>query len=138
MEQAERIVHSLCMQDFVLSAENLAVFLVALAFLALGCTALLAPASIGRYFDVQITSIDGRNEIRAVYGGFSVAVTLALAIAVHVDSLRPGIIACVSLSLAGMAFGRLASALFERPGRWPWTFCALEAVGALALGVTHF
>lgn len=126
------------MQEFDLSAANIAVYSAALASLVMGCTALFSPASIGRYFDVQITSIDGRNEIRAVYGGFGVAVALTLAIATRVDVLRPGIIACVSLALAGMAFGRLASALFERPGRWPWIFCAVEATGALALGVTHF
>jgi hypothetical protein len=126
------------MQTLDLFAANIAVYLVALAFLAMGCTALLSPASIGRYFDVQITSVDGRNEVRAVYGGFGVAVALALVIAARVDLLRPGIIACVSLALAGMAFGRLASALFARPGRWPWIFCAIEAIGALMLGVTHF
>lgn len=131
-------VHNAFMQDFDFSAANIAVYLAALAFLVMGFTALFSPASIGRYFDVQITSVDGRNEVRAVYGGFGVAVALALLIAARVDSLRPGIIACVSLALAGMAFGRLASALFERPGRWPWIFCAIETVGALALGVTHF
>lgn len=126
------------MQNLELSAANIFVYVAALAFLVMGCAALLSPASIGRYFDIQINSVDGRNEVRAVYGGFGVAVALALTVAARFDSLRPGTVACVSLALAGMASGRLVSALLERPGRWPWIFCAIEVCGALALSITHF
>lgn len=119
-------------------AADITLYAVALAFLAMGCTALLRPASIGRYFELAIITVDSRNEVRAVYGGFGVAMAGALVIATRVDSLRAGVVACVALALAGMAAGRLFSALFERPGRWPWVFCAIELAGALSLAFTHY
>jgi hypothetical protein len=42
----------------------------------------------------------------------------------------------ISLALAGMAAGRVFSAVLERPGRWPWVFCAIEATAAAALAAT--
>lgn len=111
---------------------DIAIFGVALGFALMGLMALARPASIGNYFDVQFTSVDGRNEVRAVYGGFGLAIALALVLATRMPELRAGVIACVALALAGMAAGRLFSAMIERPGFWPWTFCGIEA-GAAAL-----
>ncbi|MGH8530443.1 MAG: DUF4345 family protein [Nevskiales bacterium] len=110
----------------------LAILGVAVGFALMGLTALARPAYIGSFFDVRIESIDGRNEVRAVYGGFGLAVALALLLATQRAEWRDGIIICVSLALAGMAGGRLFSALLERPGIWPWIFCGIEA-GAAAL-----
>lgn len=111
---------------------DIAVIVIAVGFALMGLIALARPASIGEYFDVQFASVDGRNEVRAVYGGFGLAIALALVLATQVPVLRAGVIACVSLALAGMAAGRLFSALLERPGFWPWVFCGIEA-GAAAL-----
>ncbi len=112
---------------------ELVVLAVALGFALMGLTALARPAYIGSFFDVRIESADGRNEVRAVYGGFGLAVALALLLATQRAELRDGVIVCVSLALAGMAGGRLFSALLERPGFWPWFFCGIEAAAAALL-----
>ncbi len=109
---------------------QIAIGFVAAAFLGMGMLALIKPASIGNYFDVRFESVDGRNEVRAVYGGFGVAMALALSIALNQPEYRAGIVACVALALAGMVAGRLISAVIERPGFWPWVFCGIEALGA--------
>ncbi|MEK6806674.1 MAG: DUF4345 domain-containing protein [Pseudomonadota bacterium] len=103
---------------------------VAFAFAGMGLMALLKPASIGNYFDVRFESVDGRNEVRAVYGGFGIAMALALCLATQQPEYRAGVVLCVAFALAGMAAGRLLSALIERPGFWPWFFCGVEAGGA--------
>lgn len=112
---------------------DISVWVVAAGFALMGLLALVRPASIGNYFDVRFESVDGRNEVRAVYGGFGLAAACALYLATQMPELRAGVIACMSLALAGMAGGRLFGALLERPGRWPWIFCAIEAAGAAVL-----
>ncbi len=112
---------------------NATVALIAAMFLGMGLAALVKPAFIGTFFDVQFDSADGRNEVRAVYGGFGIAMAAALALALQEPGLRPGVLIAVALALAGMAIGRLLSALIERPGLWPWFFCAVEASGAALL-----
>jgi hypothetical protein len=124
------------MPSTFLTPPNLALLLIALAFLAMGVVALRSPASLGRYFDQDFVSVNSRNEVRAVYGGFGVAMALVLWLALAVDRLRPGIVTCVAFALAGMALGRIVSAVVERPRGWPWVFFAIEAAGALALGAT--
>lgn len=109
------------------------VLLIATAFCAMGLMGLLKPASIGDFFDVRFESVDGRNEVRAVYGGFGLAIGLALWLATRQPHLYAGIVLCVALALAGMVAGRLFSALIERPGFWPWCFCGIEAGGAALL-----
>jgi len=112
---------------------DILILVIAAAFLLMGLSALWRPAAIGRYFDVRIESVDGRNEVRAVYGGFGLAIAFALYWGLQRPELRAGVLVCVALALAGMAVGRVFSALLERPGRWPVFFGALEAVGAGAL-----
>lgn len=114
---------------------NAAVTLVALAFAAMGLSALIRPASIGRYFDVRFDSIDSRNEVRAVYGGFGLAMTAVLLLALRAPAVRDGILLTVALALAGMALGRVVGALADRRlGRWPLVFGLIELAGALILG----
>lgn len=112
---------------------ELPIYLVAFGFAAMGLSALLNPASIGGYFDVSFESVDGRNEVRAVYGGFGLAIASILLVASHMPALREGVVLCVAVALGGMAGGRLLSACFERPGRWPWIFCGIESAAATAL-----
>jgi hypothetical protein len=49
--------------------------------------------------------------------------------------IRTGIVITVGAALAGMAFGRLVSAVFgDRPAFYPnWFYCLVEAVAAAAL-----
>lgn len=114
---------------------NILILVIAAAFLLMGLSALWRPAAIGRYFDVRIDSVDGRNEVRAVYGGFGLAIAFALYCGLQRPELRAGVLVCVALALAlaGMAAGRVFSAFLERPGRWPWFFGAVETAGAGAL-----
>jgi hypothetical protein len=109
---------------------NAAIAVVAALFGGMGLVALIRPAHIGRYFDMRFETADARNEVRAVYGGYGLAMTTALLLALREPGLRDGILACVALALAGMAAGRVLSALVERPGFWPWFFCGVEAAGA--------
>ena len=109
---------------------NTVIAAVALLFAGMGLMALARPAHIGRFFDVRFESVDGRNEVRAVYGGFGLAMAAVLFLALREPGLRQGVLICVGLALAGMAAGRVFSALLERPGFWPWFFCGVESLGA--------
>ena len=106
---------------------------VAIVFFAMGVLALVQPRAIGRFFQVRYDSVDGRNEVRAVYGGFSVAIAVVLLLSLFEPALRRGVLVCVASALAGMAGGRVIGALVERPGFWPWLFCGFESAGAALL-----
>lgn len=112
------------------------VLVVALGFGAMGVLALARPADVLAQFGVAVETADGRNEVRAVYGGFGLAVAAVLAVAALGDpSTADGIVVAVAVSLLGMAAGRLLSAMRERPtGIHPvWTYFAIEVVSAAAL-----
>jgi hypothetical protein len=112
----------------------LIVVLVAVFFLAMGLYALAVPARVLAIFGVAVTTADGRNEVRAVYGGYGVAVCAVLLAALALPAYRDGILVCQAVAVAGMAGGRVLSAVLERPtGFYPWFFCAVEALLAGAL-----
>lgn len=111
------------------------VVVAAAGFLAMGLAALAAPARILATFGVSVATADGRNEVRAVYGGFGVAMAVILLVALVTPRLAPGIFACLAAALGGMAGGRVVSAVLDRTaGRAPVFFGVLEAVVAVALG----
>ena len=68
-----------------------------------------------------------------MYGGFGVALGVLLLLAVRVPDYAPGIALTAAVALLGMAGGRVIGLCFERAGRWPWLFGALELLlgGAL-------
>jgi heme exporter protein D len=110
------------------------VLIIAALFLAMGGYALALPARVLAIFGIPVTTVDGRNEVSAVYGGFGIAIGGVLALALAVPSLRAGILVAVAAALFGMASGRLIAAGVDRPpGFYPWLFFALELVGAVAL-----
>jgi hypothetical protein len=110
------------------------VVLIAIGFLLMGLAALAAPERILATFGVAVTTADGRNEVRAVYGGFGLAMAAMLAVALGAPRFAPGILACLAAALGGMAGGRLVSAALDRAaGRAPVFFGAIEAVSAWAL-----
>jgi len=123
----------------MLNLPSLSVAFVAIFFVGMGVLALLAPDRIVAIFGTTALTADGRNEVRAVYGGFGIAVGLLLALAPGSAALRPGVIASVAVALLGMAGGRLVAALVERPSRfYPcWFYCAAEAgmAGLLLMAV---
>jgi hypothetical protein len=106
----------------------------AVGFLGMGAYALAAPARVLAIFGVQVATVDGRNEVRAVYGGFGLAIGAILLAALTVPALREGILVTVAAALAGMAGGRLVAAAIDgSPGRIPWLFMVIEAVAGIAL-----
>ena len=109
--------------------------LIAAFFVGMGMVALVAPERISATFGTLALTADGRNEVRAVYGGFGVAMGGLLLAAQRLPALRAGVLVAVAVALAGMAGGRLVAAVLERPrGFYPaWFYCVLEALMASAL-----
>jgi len=106
----------------------------AVFFAAMGVYALAAPSRLVGPFDITLGSAAARAEVRAVYGGFGLAIAAVLVLAVASPDLRTGILTAVAAALAGMAFGRLVSALDGRTGFYPnWFYFLVEAVAAAAL-----
>ncbi|MBO0677550.1 DUF4345 family protein [Mycolicibacterium sp. S2-37] len=111
-------------------------FVVAVFFLGMGCYALAAPAALVRPFGITLETATSRSEVRAVYGGFGLAIAGVLAYAAVADGqVATGIRLTVAVALAGMAIGRVASAAFgERTTLYPnWFYCVVEVVVASAL-----
>jgi hypothetical protein len=109
---------------------------IAVFFAGMGIYALAAPAAIIRPFGITLTEAASRSEVRAVYGGFGLAIAGVLAYAaVAGGDVRRGILITVGAALAGMAFGRLAAAVLgDRTAFYPnWFYCLVEAVAAAAL-----
>jgi hypothetical protein len=104
--------------------------LVALFFLGMGLVGIVTPARVLGMFGVAVETPAGRTEVRAVYGGFGIAVAAVLLVAMVADDIRDGVLVAVAASLAGMAGGRIASAaLGERLGLWPtWFWFAVELI----------
>lgn len=102
-------------------------------FGAMGGFALARPARVVALFGTPGLTADGRNEVRAVYGGFGLAIMLALILALRA-SWGAGVLLTVALALLGMAFGRLASRVVDGPlGPYPWLFFGIELLLAAAL-----
>ncbi|MGW1886321.1 DUF4345 family protein [Streptomyces sp. NPDC001970] len=95
----------------------------------------IALAALVRPFGIEPTVPEARTEVRAVYGGFGVATGVLLGWAATLTDdgdLRRGIAVSVAVALAGMAWGRLAARLVERPSRFcpSWFSFWVELVGA--------
>lgn len=105
-------------------------------FAGMGIYALAAPAAIIRPFGIALGEAASRSEVRAVYGGFGLAIAGVLTYAAVADGdVRTGILIAVGAALAGMAFGRVASAVLgDRTAFYPnWFYFIVEAVAAAAL-----
>lgn len=116
---------------------SIALDMVIVFFVGMGLLALASPEAITRPFGMPTLTPAGRNEVRAVYGGFGLAVAGVLVLALYTPALRAGVLLAVAASLAGMAGGRLIAALVERPRAFypSWFYCGLESVMALVLWV---
>jgi len=115
---------------------NAVIWVVAVGFAAMGLAALVRPAAIWAPFGVVPTTAASRSEVRAVYGGFGVALA-GLMIWANDDAaknIRYGVLLAVAVSLFGMAAGRAISAAVEPRALWGWpgVFLLIE-VGAGAL-----
>ncbi|MDZ4269030.1 MAG: DUF4345 family protein [Mycobacterium sp.] len=103
-------------------------------FAGMGVYALAAPGRLVAPFDITLASGTARAEVRAVYGGFGLAIAAMLVVALTAPDLTAGIVTTVAAALAGMALGRASSALDTRTGFYPnWFYFLVEGVAALAL-----
>jgi hypothetical protein len=106
----------------------------AIFFFGMGICALVQPRSVISFVQLIPETIDARNEVRAVYGGFGIAVSALLVYAAYHDDIRSGVLLAVAAALLGMALGRVVSLFVERPGKWPMIFMAMESgLGGLLL-----
>lgn len=112
------------------------VYVVAAFFAGMGVYALATPAGVLGNFEVDVRSPEGRNEVRAVYGGFGLAVAAVLVVGAGASaSVREGVLLAIGVAVGGMAAGRLAGAALERPrGLYPvWFWLGAEVVMAAVL-----
>jgi hypothetical protein len=112
------------------------IVVIAVFFLGMGVYALAAPAALVRPFGISLEQPTSRSEVRAVYGGFGLAIAAVLAYAAwQPGETRTGIVITVGAALVGMAFGRIVSAVVDsRTSFYPnWFYCLVEVVAAAAL-----
>jgi hypothetical protein len=112
------------------------IVVIAVFFLGMGGYALAAPAALIRPFGFTLTSPVPRSEVRAVYGGFGLAIAALLGYAAfRGGDLQEGILITVGIALAGMALGRIVSAILDgRTSFYPnWLYFTVETVAAAAL-----
>ncbi|MGH3646457.1 MAG: DUF4345 domain-containing protein [Micromonosporaceae bacterium] len=114
---------------------NVLIGAVALFFLGMGVYGLAAPAALIGPFGITLDSPAARTEVRAVYGGFGVAIAALLGYAILASAVRQGAVVAVALALLGMAFGRLVGRAFDRPERFypTWFYFWVELLGATLL-----
>lgn len=115
--------------------EQAIVLVSALFFLVIGLVALAKPTIVTRCFGLAQIPLDMGNEVRAVYGGFGLAVAGALLASSYYPLYRPGLILGVAAALLGMAAGRLIGLVIDRRlGRFPALFLCTEILlGGLLL-----
>ena len=116
---------------------SLLVLAIAAFFLGMGIVALLRPARVLGLFGTTVATSDGRNEVRAVYGGYGLAMGGLLACSLAMPLLRPGILTCIAVAMLGMAVGRLVSFWIDgRAGFYPRLFLGIEAaICGILLGI---
>ena len=107
------------------------IVLVAVFFALMGLYGLARPEQLVAPFGMAADRVDARSEVRAVYGGFGIAVAAVLGLAAaDIGDIRFGACIAVGAALAGMAFGRLVSAVIERPRTFypVWFYFLVEFV----------
>ena len=114
---------------------NAVIVLTGVFFFGMGIFALARPAAFIRPFGITLPTPESRAEVRAVYGGFGLAIAGVLAVAANDATLRDGILITVAAALGGMAVGRLVSGVVDRPTSFypNWFYFVVEAVAAVAL-----
>ena len=115
---------------------NILVAVVAIFFAGMGAVALVRPAIVWAPFGVAPTTPASRNEVRAVYGGFGIALAILLVVADNAATgFRDGVLVAIAVALAGMAAGRIVGFVVEpRSARgFPALFGVIEVLLAAAL-----
>ncbi len=106
----------------------------ALFFIGMGILALMRPAAVLALFNINVTTPAGRNEVRAVYGGYGIMMGGLLFYSLSEPELQAGIWFTIALALLGMALGRLFSFLIDRAmSTMTFLFFVVEIIIALIL-----
>jgi len=98
---------------------TIGIFINVIFFLVMGICSIIRPNSIVSFVELIPQTVNARNEVRAVYGGFGIAISILLVLAAYNENIKMGILLTVAGSLVGMASGRIISMFIERPGFWP-------------------
>ncbi len=93
---------------------SIAIIAVALFMGGMGLSAIVAPVRFLRFVGSETLGRDGRNEVRAVYGGYGLMMCGALMYALQQTDYQSGILLCMGLALCGMALGRVISIVPDR------------------------
>jgi hypothetical protein len=115
---------------------SILVVVVAIFFAGMGPAALVRPAFIWPPFGVKPTTPASRNEVRAVYGGFGIAIAILLVVADRASAgYRDGVLVAIAVALAGMAARRIVEFVVEPRGArgLPALFGVIEVLLAVAL-----
>ena len=113
---------------------DLPIYLAMSGFIVMGLGAVIKPLLVTAQFGILELSAAGRNEVRAVYGGFGILMGVALLVALRHADLRGGVVFASACALAGMAAGRLVSALIDRTiDKGPLLYLVIEVAVALLL-----
>lgn len=106
----------------------------ALFFGAIGVSAMIRPRNLLQGFSIEANEPESRNEIRAVYGGFPLAVAALLIFSLTRPDPSDGILIALATSSAGMAIGRIVSVMIDRKiDRDPAIYIVLELIVALMI-----
>ena len=87
--------------------------LCAVLFAVMGVGSIIVPTRVTAQFGIPSLNREGRSEVRAVYGGFGIAMAAALIAAIFNLEIRSGIAFAVGFALGGMALGRIISAIMD-------------------------
>lgn len=111
------------------------VSIIAVFFAGMGLYALVAPEALVRPFRITLESGEARTEVRAVYGGFGLAMAGLLGWAASGPPERDGVLVAVAVAVFGMAAGRLAGRVRDRPTSfYPiWFYFWVEVLAGTAL-----
>jgi hypothetical protein len=121
-----------------MSVPVIVIYVAAALFAFMELVSIVAPTLITAQFGIHKLDREGRNEVRAVYGGFGVAMAGVLIAAVLIPDIRAGVTLTVGLALGGMAVGRVLSAVMDHGiARQPVFYLILELFGfTLLLGAS--
>lgn len=113
---------------------DIIIYVAAGVFFLMGVVALIRPKTVTENFGVPTISPDMRNEVRAVYGGFGVAMCAILLATFQYPEIRSGVLLSVAVALLGMAAGRAIGFTIERPsGKSPYLYFVGEIILAALL-----
>lgn len=112
-------------------SNDYAIWVLSISFAIMGVGSFIRPEVVTAQFDIPTLSSSGRNEVRAVYGGFGMLMSFTLWVAMFNPSLRSGICFTIAAALSGMAIGRIGSWILDgKIDKWPAFYLIVEIVCA--------